>query len=42
MKVPAERLRQALGICDVTVVPGKRGLAIVDQPLDRSEAKGNG
>ena len=33
MKVPAERLRQVLGICDVNFVPGKHGLAVVDQPL---------
>jgi Icc protein len=42
MKVPAERLRQVLGICDLTVVPGKRGLAIVDQPLDLSASRGDG
>jgi Icc protein len=42
LKVPAERLRQVLGICDVNFVPGKHGLAVVDQPLISAESKGNG
>jgi 3',5'-cyclic-AMP phosphodiesterase len=42
MKVPAERLQQVLGICDVTFVAGKHGLAVVDEPLVRGESKGNG
>jgi predicted phosphodiesterase len=41
MKVPAERLRQVLGICDVSFVAGKHSLAIVDRPLVQSESKGN-
>jgi len=42
LKVPAERLRQVLGICDVNFVPGKQSLAVVDQPLATAESKGNG
>src|SRR4051794_11061432 len=33
MKVEAARLQQVLGICDVRFVPGKHGLAVVDQSL---------
>jgi 3',5'-cyclic AMP phosphodiesterase CpdA len=33
MKVPADRLRHVLGICEVSVVPGAGPLAIVDAPL---------
>jgi len=33
MKVEAARLQQVLGICDVSFVPGKHGLAVVDQSL---------
>ena len=42
MKVPAERLRQVLGVCDVNFVPGRHRLAVVDKPLVSGEAKGNG
>ena len=41
MKVPAERLRQVLGIREVNFVRGKHELAVVDQPLAASEPKGN-
>src|SRR5689334_1243302 len=41
MKVPAEKLQQALGICRVTFVPGKERLAVIDQPLVADESKGN-
>jgi 3',5'-cyclic-AMP phosphodiesterase len=34
MKVPAERLRQVLGIRDVDFVAGSHHLAVVDSPLD--------
>jgi len=40
--VPAERLRQVLGVCDVNFVPGRNRLAVVDKPLVSGEAKGNG
>jgi 3',5'-cyclic AMP phosphodiesterase CpdA len=33
MKVPADRLRAVLGITDVSYVPGKGPLAVVDAPL---------
>jgi hypothetical protein len=33
MKVPAERLRQVLGVTSVNFVPGNHHLAIVDTPL---------
>jgi 3',5'-cyclic AMP phosphodiesterase CpdA len=33
MKVPAEQLRQVLGITDVTYVQGGHALALVDSPL---------
>jgi len=42
MKVPAERLRQVLGICDVNFIPGKHNLAVVDQRLGHGELEGNG
>ena len=34
MKVPAERLRQVLGITEVSYVAGKYVLAVVDTPLE--------
>ena len=34
MKVPAERLKQVLGVTEVNAVAGKHRLAIVDSPLD--------
>ena len=34
MKVPAERLRQVLGIVSVNFVPGSHRLAVVDSPLE--------
>src|SRR5882672_897914 len=34
MKVPAERLRKTLGICDVHFVAGTHRLAVVDKPLE--------
>ena len=42
MKLPAERLREFLGVCNVNFIPGKHSLAIVDKPLVRGESKGNG
>src|SRR6476469_10351542 len=40
MKVPAERLRQVLGICDVTFVGGSEHLAVVDEPLASGATNG--
>jgi hypothetical protein len=34
MKVPAEKLRQVLGICNVDFVAGSHHLAVVDTSLD--------
>jgi hypothetical protein len=34
MKVPAERLREVLGIRDVTFAAGSHRLAVIDSPLD--------
>ncbi len=34
MKVPAERLRQILGLTSVTYIPGQHSLAVVDSSLD--------
>ncbi len=34
MVVPAERLKQVLGIAKVEFVPGKNELAVVDSPLE--------
>ena len=42
MKVPAERLRQVLGICDVTFVGGSQQLAVVDEPLAGGAINGSG
>jgi hypothetical protein len=42
MKVPAERLRKVLGVCDVHFVAGRRQLAVVDEPLVRDSGMGNG
>jgi 3',5'-cyclic AMP phosphodiesterase CpdA len=42
MKVPAERLRQVLGACDVNFIAGRNRLAVVDEPLESGESKGNG
>jgi 3',5'-cyclic-AMP phosphodiesterase len=39
MKVPAEQLRAALGVCDVTFAPGTHGLAVVDSTLAEEPAK---
>jgi hypothetical protein len=36
MKVPAGQLGKLLGTRSVNVVPGKKQLALVDMPLDRS------
>jgi hypothetical protein len=36
MKVPAERLRQVLGITEVKVTAGAHPLALVDSTLDSS------
>jgi len=36
MKVPADQLGKLLGTRSVNVVPGKKQLALVDMPLDRS------
>jgi 3',5'-cyclic-AMP phosphodiesterase len=41
MKVPAERLRTVLGVCDVHFVAGRHQLAVVDEPLVRDSAMGN-
>ena len=38
MKVPAERLRSVLGISQVTYLPGKHTLAVVDSTLATAEA----
>jgi len=38
MKVPAERLKQVLGITQVTSVIGAHHLAVVDSPLERASA----
>jgi 3',5'-cyclic AMP phosphodiesterase CpdA len=42
MLVPAERLRQLLGIRDVRFVAGQNRLAVVDSPLVGLAGKGNG
>jgi Icc protein len=42
MKVPAERLRAVLGVCDVLFVAGRRQLAVVAEPLVRDCGMGNG
>ena len=42
MKVPAERLRDVLGVCDINFTAGRHGLAVVDEPLASADAKGNG
>jgi 3',5'-cyclic AMP phosphodiesterase CpdA len=42
MKVPAEQLRKVLGVCDVSFVAGRHHLAVVDEPLEKEQAKGNG
>ena len=39
LKVPAEQLRSVLGIRDVTFVPQRQSLAVVDRPL--TEGAGN-
>jgi hypothetical protein len=36
MKVPAERLKQVLGVTQVNSVAGAHGLALVDSPLEAS------
>jgi 3',5'-cyclic-AMP phosphodiesterase len=41
MKVPAERLRQVLGVCDVSFLAGRHQLAVVDEPL-APQRKGDG
>jgi hypothetical protein len=33
MKVPADKLRDVLGICEVHFVAGSHRLAVVDSPL---------
>ncbi len=38
LKVPADQLRHLLGITDVSFVPGKGRLAVVDHPLDQPAA----
>src|SRR4051812_30140735 len=40
MKVPAERLKQVLGVTEVNSVAGGRHLAIVDSPLERAPMTG--
>jgi hypothetical protein len=40
MKVPAERLRQVLGITNVNVVAKRHSLAIVDSPLVSDQPAG--
>jgi hypothetical protein len=40
MKVPAERLKQVLGVSQVNSVTGGRRLAIVDSPLERAPMTG--
>ena len=42
MKVPAERLRQVLGLSEVNFVAGRHKLAVVDEALATGDAKGNG
>jgi 3',5'-cyclic-AMP phosphodiesterase len=42
MQVPAERLRQVLGIRDVTFVAGQHRLAVVDSPLVSVSGEANG
>jgi 3',5'-cyclic-AMP phosphodiesterase len=39
MVVPAEKLRSVLGIREVTFVPGRERLAVVDAPLGKREAE---
>jgi cytochrome c2 len=38
MKVPAERLGQVLGICNVNFVAGSHNLAVIDAPLGQSSS----
>ncbi len=40
MKVPAERLRQVLGVTEVNSMPGAHRLAIVDSPLEHANMSG--
>jgi Icc protein len=38
MKVPADKLRQVLGVTNVNVVAGNHHLAVIDTPLERSSS----
>jgi Icc protein len=38
MKVPAEKLRQVLGVTNVNFVAGNHHLAVIDQPLERASS----
>lgn len=40
LKVPADKLRGLLGVTNVSYLPGKHTLAIVDSPLEQPAAKG--
>jgi hypothetical protein len=40
MKVPAERLKQVLGVTQVNSVTGGRHLALVDSPLESAPMAG--
>jgi hypothetical protein len=40
MKVPAEHLKQVLGVTQVNSVAGKGRLALVDSPLERAPMAG--